>query len=61
MIDIDTGINIIMNSWLSVKKNELIHVITDETHLKEAAAFSKWANGNDAILKTLFSVSLQKR
>ena len=51
MIDIDTGVNIIVNSWLAVKKDELIHIIADETHLKEVEAFSKWANGNNAMLK----------
>lgn len=51
MISIDEGVNIIVNSWLEVKSGELIHLITDETHLKEAEAFSKWANGSDAVLK----------
>jgi len=31
------------------KQDELIHLITDETHIKEANAFSKWANGHNAI------------
>lgn len=52
MINIDEGVNIIVHNWLDVKNDELIHIITDETHLKEAEAFSKWANGNSAMLKT---------
>lgn len=52
MIKIEDGVAIIMNTWLQPKKDELIHLITDETHIKEADAFSKWANGCDAILKT---------
>lgn len=52
MINIDNGVSIIMNKWLSVRRDELIHFITDETHLKEAEAVSRWANGADAILKT---------
>lgn len=52
MINIDEGVNIIVHNWLDVKNDELIHIITDETHLKEAEAFSKWANGNNAMLKT---------
>jgi len=52
MINIDKGVSIILHDWLNVSKDELIHFITDETHLKEAEAISKWANGADAILKT---------
>lgn len=51
MISLDQGVNIIVHNWLEVKPGELVHLITDETHLKEAEAFSKWANGSDAILK----------
>ena len=52
MINIDKGVSIILHDWLNVKKDELIHFITDETHLKEAEAISKWAYGADAVLKT---------
>lgn len=52
MISIDKGVSIILHDWLNVKKDELIHFITDETHLKEAEAISRWAYGADAILKT---------
>ncbi len=52
MINIDKGVSIILNKWLSVSRDELIHFITDETHLKEAEAFSRWAYGADAVLKT---------
>ena len=52
MINIDKGVSIILNDWLNVKRDELIHFITDETHLRELGAFSRWAYGADAILKT---------
>jgi len=52
MINIDKGVSIILHDWLNVKNGELIHFITDETHLKEAEAISKWAYGADAVLKT---------
>ena len=52
MIDIDYGVSIMMNDWLGVKKDELVHFITDETHMKEANAVTKWAISTDSILKT---------
>ncbi|MBO4218908.1 MAG: aminopeptidase [Erysipelotrichaceae bacterium] len=52
MINIDKGISIILHDWLNVGKDELIHFITDEAHLKEAEALSRWAYGADAVLKT---------
>ena len=52
MINIDKGVSIILHDWLNVKQGELIHFITDETHLKEAEAVSRWAYGADAVLKT---------
>lgn len=52
MIDIDYGVSIMMNDWLGVKKDELVHFITDETHMKEADAVNKWAISTDSILKT---------
>ena len=52
MINIDKGVSIILHDWLNVTKDELIHFITDETHLKEAEAISRWAYGADAVLKT---------
>lgn len=52
MINIDKGVSIILHDWLDVRPGELIHFITDETHLKEAEAMSRWAYGADAILKT---------
>lgn len=51
MIDIDSGVSIIMNDWLHVKQDELVHFITDEAHIKEAEAVSKWARSTDSILK----------
>lgn len=52
MINIDRGVSIILHDWLNVHKDELIHFITDETHLRELEAVSRWAYGADAVLKT---------
>ena len=52
MINIEKGVSIILHDWLNVQKDELIHFITDETHLREAEEFEKWAYGADATLKT---------
>ena len=52
MINIDRGVSIILHDWLNVHKDELIHFITDETHLRELEAISRWAYGADAVLKT---------
>ena len=52
MINIEKGISIILYDWLNVSNDELIHFVTDENHVREAEAITKWANGADAILKT---------
>ena len=52
MINIDKGVSIILHDWLGVRRDELIHFVTDETHLRELEAVSRWAYGADAILKT---------
>ena len=52
MINIDKGVSIILHDWLNVRKDESIHFITDETHMREAEAFERWAYGADANLKT---------
>ncbi len=52
MINIDKGVSIILHDWLNVHKDEMIHFITDETHLREAEAIERWAYGADAALKT---------
>ena len=39
MINIDKGVSIILNDWLNVRKDVLIHFITDETHLRELGLF----------------------
>ena len=52
-MDIATGVSIVMNRWLSVRRGELILLVTDEAHKKEAEAFDRWARGADAVLKTL--------
>ena len=51
MISINTGIEIIMNDWLSVKKDELIHFISDENHIKEIEAFTKFTSKTDSTLR----------
>ena len=52
MINIEKGVSIILHDWLDVSSEELIHFITDETHLREAEAIERWAYGADAVLKT---------
>ena len=52
MIDIYDGIEIIMRNWLKVRKDEIVHFITDETHLRELETFINWASGNDVAFKT---------
>ena len=52
MINIDKGVSIILHDWLDVHEDELVHFITDESHLREAEAVERWAYGADAILKT---------
>ena len=52
-MDIATGVSIILNRWLSVRRGELILLVTDEAHTREAEAFDRWARGADAVLKTL--------
>ena len=59
MINIDKGISIILHDWLNVGKDELIHFITDEAHMREAEAISRWAYGADAVLKTTILNSQQ--
>ena len=53
MLDIRTGISIIMNRWLGVRPGELILLVTDEAHRREMEAFDTWARGQDAVLKTI--------
>lgn len=52
MINIEKGISIILYDWLDMSKDELIHFVTDENHIREAEAITRWATGADAILKT---------
>ena len=61
MINIEKGISIILYDWLNVKKDELVHFVTDENHLREAEAITRWANGADAILKTTILPSSESR
>jgi len=41
IMDIYDGAKIIVNDWLQSKRDEVLHFITDENHLKEADAFEK--------------------
>lgn len=50
-MDIDTGISVIMNSWMQLKRDEVLHFITDETHLREAEAVKRWASQYNVVLK----------
>ena len=43
MINIDKGVSIILHDWLDVHEDELVHFITDESHLREAEAVERWA------------------
>ena len=52
-MDIQTGVSIILNRWLGVRRDDLILLITDETHGRETEAFERWARGADAVLKTV--------
>ena len=55
-MDIETGIAIIMNRWIKLRRGEVLHFITDETHLVEAEAVQRWADAYGAVLKmTLLS------
>ena len=51
-MNIETGISIIMHDWIHVQRDELVHFITDERHMAEAEAMSRWARTHNAILKT---------
>ena len=53
-MEISTGVSIILNRWLGVRRDDLILLVTDETHQREAEAFERWARGADAVLKTIW-------
>ena len=53
MLDIKTGISIIMNRWLGVEPGGLLLFITDENHIREKEAVERWALGQDAALKAI--------
>lgn len=50
-MDIITGAEIIVNDWLNAKKDEVLHFITDENHLREAEAFEAAAMSRGAVTK----------
>ncbi|MBR1710829.1 MAG: peptidase [Clostridia bacterium] len=52
-MDIQRGIAIIMNTWLDIRRDELILLVTDETHVRELEAFDRFARSQDAILKSI--------
>ncbi len=51
MITIDQGARIIVESWLKAQPDDVLHFITDETKLSEAAAFMRAAEGCGAVPK----------
>lgn len=51
-MDINEGARIIVQHWLHVKREEVVHLITDETKLREAKAFENACAIHGAILKT---------
>ncbi len=51
-MDIETGVAIVMNSWVQARPDELIHLITDESHRYELEAFERWTRSHDAVLKS---------
>jgi leucyl aminopeptidase (aminopeptidase T) len=51
-MDVEAGISIIMNDWIRVCRDELVHFITDERHLAEAEAMIRWAHSHNVVLKT---------
>lgn len=48
---IDEGAQIIVESWLNVKRQDIYHYITDETKLREAEAFVRAAENRGAVTK----------
>lgn len=48
----EEGARIVINDWLHVQRENVVHLITDETKLKEAEAFKKAVEINGAVLKT---------
>lgn len=50
-MDINNGAKIIVNDWLKAKRDEVLHFITDENHIKEAEAFERAAIDCGAVTK----------
>lgn len=50
-MNINEGARIIINDWLHIQRENIVHLITDETKLKEAEAFKKACEINGAVLK----------
>lgn len=48
---IDEGAQIIVESWLNVKRQDVYHYITDETKMREAEAFVRAAESRGAVTK----------
>ena len=51
-MNINEGARIIIQDWLHCKREDVVHLITDETKLKEANAFEKACVIHGAVLKT---------
>lgn len=51
-MNINEGARIIIQDWLHAEREDVIHLITDETKLKEAKAFEEACAIHGAVLKT---------
>ena len=51
-MNINEGARIIIQDWLHAQREDVIHLITDETKLKEARAFEEACLIHGAVLKT---------
>lgn len=51
-MNINEGARIIIQDWLHCKREDVVHLITDETKLKEAKAFEEACLIHGAVLKT---------
>jgi len=62
MIDMYKGARIIVQDWLKVQPDDVIHFICDETGLKEAKVFEKATNDFGAVAKisVMNSIDIQK-
>ena len=52
-MDLQVGVSIVVHRWLDMRRGELLLLVTDEGHEREAEAFERWARSADAALSTL--------